>query len=322
MQKGENKNNKVDMDFLREKYRDTKGRTNSMYVYVLYECSQEKFRDHVKKQIEILDRVNDAFKKRLFMSRYHMMRDIIEQNLDEHVYNCVLFVGDEIDQYHLTANNKDVLKRFEHSEISYTYGDRFDLGYVEDLLFNDVPYHMFRVNNNKIDYLCLTRTKKVVKNSKESKPLDIVGFVDSVLPINTRYVLYGVSSKLKEIEDSRAYTIIPKNVKDEELIDMIVRVDQEEILSELTDDLMMLQDSKHMHKIAFKKEIPLKIKNGQLQKLYIDTNTYDKFIENMKKAGLDINFRVVKVDPSIKSFVENRERILDQYGGVVGVTYY
>ena len=49
---------------------------------------------------------------------------------------------------------------------------------------------------------------------------------------------------------------------------------------------------------------------------------YIKFAEHMKKIGMEINFKVIKINPMIKSFVENREHILDQYCGVVGVTYY
>jgi hypothetical protein len=310
------------MDFFTEKYKNTKGKTDSMYIYILYECSQEKIKDHVKKQTEVLDRVNDLHKKRLFMSRYHLLRNMIEQNEDDYVYNDIIFLGDELNSHNLTKSNRDMLKKFNHQNISFVYDDHFKLDYLDDLLFNNNYCHVYKVNNNKIDYIHITRTKKIVVSSKESKPLDIKGFIDSTLSPNNKYIIHGVSNKLKDLKDSRAYTIINRLIKDDELMNMVEKIDQENMLLALCDDLLMLNDSKHMHKVLFKKEIPNKIKNSQVQKLYIDSKLSNKFLANMKKNGLDINFKIITIDSSIKSFIEGRERTLYQYDGVVGIAYY
>lgn len=311
------------MDIYREKYKDITGKSDSLYIYILYNCTQEQIVEHIKKQIEILGRINDGFKRKLYMSRYFTLRQLIEQNKDDHIYNSIIFLGDTADDYGLTTNNKHMLRSFEHQNISYIYGDRYDLDYLEDLLFNTDPYHMFRVTNNKIDYICLTKTRKVIINSKEAKPLDIIEFINTSLPSSTdRYIVYGISPKLKDIADGRAYAVINKMIKDNELIELIDRINQEELLIELTDDLTMISDVKQMNKIVFKKEIPLKIKHALLQKLYIDIKLVDKFLENMKKNKLDVNFRLIKIDTSIKSFIDGQERLLDQYDSVVGITYY
>lgn len=310
------------MEFFKEKYGDIKGKTDSMYVYVLFMCSQAKIKEHVKKQLDILERVNDAHKRKLFASRYFLIRDMIEQNQDDHVYDCVMFVGDDLNYHPLTHTQKELLQRFEHQNITFTYGSIFKLDFVEDLLFIENPYHIYRVNNNRIEYLQMTRTKKIVVDNKESKPLDIQGFIDQTLPPNTRYILYGTSSRLTDHNDPKAYGVINRHMKDEELICLTDRVDQENILSSFDDDLAMIRDPRQMHKVVFKKDIPGKIKNSQLAKLYIDTKLHDKFIENMKKSNLDMNFQIVQIDPSIKSFIDEREKQIDLYAGVVGICYY
>lgn len=310
------------MDLFKEKYRDEKGRTDSMYVYVLYGCSQEKIREHVKKQLEIIERVSDAHKRKLFSSRYFLIRDMIEQNPDEHVYDCVMFVGDDIHTHQLTRANKELLRRFEHQSITFVYDNHYKLDFVEDLLFNADPYHVYRVNNNRIDYIQITKTKKVVVDSKESKPLDIQEFINQTLPSNTRYIVYGISSKFKDLEDPKAYAVINKHIKDDELIEMTDRIDQEDILTAFDADLSMMRDPKQLHKVLFKKDIPGKIKNSQLEKLYIDSKMRDKFLENMKKNQLDMNFKLITINTSIKSFVDGRERMIDMYAGVVGIAYY
>src|SRR5579872_5469963 len=107
------------MEFFKEKYKDAKGRTDSMYVYVLYECPQEKIKEHVKKQLDILDRVNDTYKRKLFTSRYFLLKNMIEQNPDDHIYNCIVFIDDNLNLHDLTKSNKTLLKKFNHQNISY-----------------------------------------------------------------------------------------------------------------------------------------------------------------------------------------------------------
>lgn len=313
------------MESYNYKYKNVQGKSDSLYIYVLYECSQEEIKEHIKKQLDIVDRVNDPFKRKMFSSRYFILRQFTEQYKDNHVYNCILFLGDNIDEYQLTTENKNILRRYNHRTISYKYDDHYDLDYLEDLISNNNPYHMFRVNNNKIDYLLLTKTKKVVVNSKESKPLDIMEFVNSSLSgdkSNTKYIIYGVSAKLKEINDTKCYAVINKLMKDDDLIDMIDQIDQEDLLIELSNDLLMLTDIKLMHRIVFKKELTSMIRNGQLQKLYIDVKLVDKFLTNMKNSKVDVNFKMIIIDTSIKSFIDGQERTLDPYEGVIGVTYY
>lgn len=256
----ENKQNDVNISVFNEKYRDVRGKTNSMYTYVLYRCTQNNLKEHIKKQINALNRISDIFKKQLFVSRYGSIQEFAEQYPGDYVYNSVLFVGQTIDQYLLTQDNINALKMFDHQKISYVYGDSFNIPYIEDLLFNISPYHMFQVNNNKIDYIYLTKTKKNIMNSKESKTLDIIGFVKSVLPMNSRYCIYGVSSKLRNNDNLSsyplAYAVIPRHMRDDELIMLCDRIDQEDLLTELTRDLDMMIDMRYTHKIVF---TPLKI---------------------------------------------------------------
>jgi hypothetical protein len=313
---------KSKMEFFREKYATTKGKSNSMYIYVLYKCPQEKLKDHITKQLEIIDRVNDSFKRKLFSSRYYSIKDMLEENPEDHIYNCVLFIDDELNQHKLTEYNMNLLERYNHQNITYVYDDHYKLDFVEDLLFNNDPYHVYRINNNKIDYIQMTKTKKNAVSSKEEKSLDIKSFVDSTLPPNKKYLLYGISSKLKNYSDERAYTIINKHIKDDELLEMVDKINQENILISFGNDMNMLNDPKQSHKIIFKKDLALKIKNSQLEKLYIETKMHDKFLENMKKNQLDITFKIIIIDSSLKSFEENKEKLIEQYGGVVGIAYY
>ncbi len=312
------------MEQFKEKYRHIKGKIDSLYVYVLYACSQNTIQEHIKKQLEYIDKVNDSYKRKLFSSRYFLLRDTLtnQNNPENHNYNNIIFVGDDINIYHLEDSQIQLLKKYNHQLITYKYDDHFDLDFLEDLILNDSPYHMYRINNNKIDYLQLTRTKKNTIQSKESKNLDVTEFISNTLPVNEMCIICGLSGKLKGLIDQRVYGILEKQLKDDEIMLLIDRIDQENILKQLSDDLLMIHDSKQTHKVIFKNHIQDKIKNGQLSKLYIDTSIHQRFVENMKKINQDINFKIIVINTKIKSFVDLREHTLDQYGGVIGISYY
>lgn len=311
-----------------DKYKDLRGKKDSLYLYVLYNCSHTEIKEHIKKQLEIISRVSDSYKRKLYSSKYYLLRDTTEEiadncaNIDNYMYNNIIFIGDSIECYELTKSQQSLLKDYEHRAITYVNDDFYDLDFLKDLIFNNNPYHIYKINNNKIDYLIMTKTKKVKKKSKESKQLNISEFINSTLPPNKKFILYGMSSKLKHFNDDRAYSIIHHSLKDEDVIELVDKIDQEEILINLDNDLAMMHDSKQVHKVVFKKDIHKKIKYGQLEKLYIDSKMHNKFIKNMEMLSLELSFQVVQVDQSIKSFIENREKKIMQYGGTVGITYY
>lgn len=305
-----------------EVYRNKKGKTDSMYIYVLYNCPWNNIKEHTKKQLDIIDRVNDSYKRRMFSSRYYTLNNYVDTFTESHIFNNVILIDDDIHIHKLKKESMNLLQKYTHPNITFTYSDTYDLAYIDDLLFNDTPYHAFRVNNNKIEYIILTKTKKCIISSRETKPLDILDFVNVNLPPKSRYILYGISSKLKDHKDPRIYAVVPKMIKDEELINLIDTMNQEDVLDSLYSDLEMIEDIKTMHRVIFKKEIFPNIRLAKLSKLYIDSKIIGKFIENLTKNNLEKNFELYPIDSGIKSFTENKEMILSKYEGVVGITYY
>jgi len=312
------------MQGYRDLYGGKKGKTDSLYIYILYECSRDQIMEHIKKQIEYVNRITDTYKCKLFASRYLMFRDLIESMAlkDEDLINMVILIDDQINTHDLTKENIQILEKYAHQSISYVYDDHFDLDYLEDLLFNDKPYNVYKVINNKVDFIQMTRTKKRTMESKESKALDLMEFIDQTLPQNGRYLLTGISGKLKGIQDPRSYCVINKELKMQDLMNMIDQIDQEDNLIAFDQDIGLLHDPKQMHKIVFKKDLNEKIINGQLAKLYIEEKMHNKFMENAKKNSIDINFKIIIIDTRLKSFNEDREKKIEQYGGVCGVGYY
>lgn len=337
----------MNIDYIKDKYGKITGKTDSMYVYVLYECPKSEIISHIQNQLKIIDRITDGFKRKLFSARYYLLRDMINNTVEqngqnktkiknddtndngdnndkEYIFNNLIFISDTLASYELEESWYNLLKDYSHSHISYKYSDHYDIDFLIDLLENRTPYHIIKINNNCIEYIQITRTKKKLVQTYESKTLIIEDFIKEHITSKTisKYIIYGVSSKLKGFTDPKCYQIINKSLKDEEVIEMIDQMDQDDILDQFDKDLEMISDSRQMNKIIFKKEIKQKIELGQIEKLYISDKIYDKFIENLKKFNLDINFKLIKIDTNIKSFIESREKKINNYDGVVGVAYY
>lgn len=305
-------------------YGQKKGKTDSMYIYVLYMCQRDQIIEHIKKQIEYVNRITDVYKCKLFASRYYSFKETIELMAlkDDDLINMIFFIDDQVNCHSLTEENMRILKKYDHQTISQRYDDHFDLEYLEDLLFNDQPYNVYRIMNNKVDFIQMTRTKKQIMESKESKNLDLTEFINTTLPQGGKYLLTGVSGKLKGFQDPRAYCVINKELKMQDLMNMVDQLDQEDNLIAFDTDLSMLHDPKQLHKVIFKNSLNEKIINGQLAKLYIEEKMYNKFMENAKKNAIDTNFKIIIIDTRLKSFNEGREKNIEQYGGVCGISYY
>lgn len=305
-----------------EKYKNIKGKTDSMYVYVLFNCDHTEIMNHIKKQSDILERVNDSYKRKLFQSRYFLLREMIEASDVTEIFNCVIFLGDILERHELSKENLGLLNKFKHQKITFTYDSSFNLEFLEDLLFNNDPCHLFRVDNNKVEYIQMTKTKKIIVRSKESKLLDLKAFIDENISSKTRYILCGISSKLNDIKDTRSYGVINGFIKDNEIDGFVRRMYQEELIKLLKEDLTLMQNQKTLHRIVFKQDLTKIIRESKLQKLYIDSTLKNKFLSNMEKSDLIVDFKLISLDKNIKSFSENDEKILDSYSGIVGVTYY
>lgn len=312
------------MQEYKDKYAQKKGKSDSMYCYVLYMCPRDQIMEHIKKQIEYVNRITDVYKCKLFSSRYYLFKEQIESMAlkDDEMINMVFLIDDQVYAHDLTEQNMQILKKYAHHAISFKYDDHFDLEYLEDLLFNDTPYNVYKIMNNKVDFIQMTRTKKQTMETKESKSLDLMEFINQTLPQGGKYLLTGISGKLKGFQDPRAYCMINKELRMQDLMDMIDQIDQEDNLIAFDIDLAMMHDPKQSHKVVFKKELNEKIVNGQLAKLYIEEKMHKKFIENTKKNNIDMNFKIIVIDTRLKSFIEGREKRIEQYGGVCGIGYY
>jgi hypothetical protein len=308
----------LNINEIKERHGSITGKKDSMYMYILFKCTKNQIIEHISKQLKILERIADLYKKNLFCSKYHMLRDNIDLIETDEPINQLILIENNVTTYQLKKEWIALLSTYHHQPITYQYDDHFDMKYLEDLFECNTPYQIFRVDGDYVEHQHLTLSKKRIVVKESLKNQTIGDFVKKQI-MHQRYFMYGQSSKLKGFADPLAYQIIPNMLKDEEMISILQRIEQEDILDSLEEDLKLLDRTE---RVVFKKEIQKAITNGMLEKLYIDKKILDRFMENMKRSNQTISFKLIPIDTTIKSLTKDREQRILLYDGVAGILYY
>lgn len=321
----------LDFDNIVNSLKDVTGKTESLYVIVLFKCTSEELLEYTLSRSQNALKIKDSHRRGRARKAYNTLKEFGETFLEKYVFNHLIVMDverDTLDAYSLTNRMIHLLSSYECTKIWLRCTDYFNLDELRDYLESDEHFNLFRIKNNQVKHIKLGRTKKVVIHTEESKTLDLPNYIETRLKSmdKAKYLVYGVSSKLASISESpihvRAYDVINHDISDEDAIEYIARMVQSNILDEMDADLDMMQNPKTMHRILFKKDFtPNTIAN--VKRMYIDKRNKDRFLGNCKKNNIDVSFELVVIDSTIKDFQENREcRLMNEFDGVIGVSYY
>lgn len=318
----------MDVNSLRKEYATKIGKKDSLYVIILFNCEQTNLLEFINSKSQNVTKIKDSHKRARANKAYYRLKQFAEEYEDLYKFNILILMdveNDKFDHYTLTKSHLTLLTSYKCDNIWLKCSDIYDFDELQDYLESDKSYNLFRIKNNSVRFTKLGKTKKVVMNTYESKTLNLEEYINKHIE-NDRYLVYGISSKLSALSNSdtasRAYAILLHDVSDSEAIEYINKMDQADLLDEFYSDLLLIDNAKTMDRVIFRKDFnPTNL--AKLQKLYIDKKIKDKFYENCKKNKIDLSFDIKVIDNSIKDFDSGRElRLINDYGGVVGITYY
>jgi hypothetical protein len=320
----------MDINLIKTQFVDKIGKKDSLYTIVLFNCSQSTLLEFTKKQMLSITKIKDSYKRARANKAYYLLKQYAEEYEETNKFNVLILMdveNDVFNDYKLTKLHLKLLSSYKCNEVWLKCSNIYDFDELEDYLESDISYNLFRVKNNSIRYTKLGKGKKILINSLESKTLNLEEYITSYIGTD-KYLVYGVSSKLSALSKSNSdlasnsYAIINHDVSDSEAIEYIGKMDQSNLLDEFYTDLDLINNSKTMDRIIFKKDFsPANL--AKLQYMYIDKRIKDKFYKNCQKNNIDISFGIKVIDHLINDFDSGRElRLMNDYGGVVGLTYY
>ena len=296
-----------------DRYLGLTGKRDSFYLYVLFRCPFSKLKDHLMSIKKSVDQIGDSFRRRLLLGRNHLFLDWLHQNCNEvEMISGIILLHDKLEFYLLEIEWTKNLEKYKCPEIQYQVDDRFDFDWLKDLVTNDQPETVLKVCD-KISILEMTKTKSrtiysQAVNTKES----ITDVLNQHLRVNTSALVYGTSRFLKDFSHPKAWAIEPTTLTVTEVWEKVEERINNKKEVDLAKDLEYLKLPGKEHRLKFKTEIALAILDGKLGKLYLTQERKDTFLKKCQENGLDITFQIIVL----------KSKLLDQFDGVIGVTYY
>lgn len=324
---------------IKKLYTDKVGKTESMYMIVLFGCSVENLLAYTEEKNQTSTNIKDSYRRARAKTAYYNLKlyaetikaetdDLQHKNKPNKLNKLIMMdvETDLFDVYSLTKRSIDLLESYGCQNIWVRCTDHFDTVELYDYLESDKYYNIFRIKNSSIRYVRLGLSKKRVMDEYESKTLDVMSYINTQIG-SAKYLAYGVSSKLATLSANkdaraRAYDIMNRDVSDADAVSYISRMEKSDILDLLDNDLALMQNPKTMDRVMFKKDF-IGPNIAKLQRIYIDDRMVDKFYDMCRAKSIGISFEVVTIDHNVKDFIEGRElRLMAEFGGVIGITYY
>jgi len=330
---------------IKKLYTDKVGKTESMYTIVLFGCSVEDLLAYTEEKNQTSTNIKDSYRRARAKTAYYNLKQYAEtikaeaddlqntQNKNKqnklNKLNKLIIMDVESDLFNIYSigkRNIDLLESYGCQSIWVRCTDHINTAELYDYLESDKYYNVFRIKNSSIRYVRLGLTKKRVMDEYESKTLDVPSYINTQIG-SAKYLAYGVSSKLAALitdKDaiSRAYDVMNRDVSDADAVSYISRMEKSDILDRLDEDLALMQNPKTMDRVLFKKDF-IGPNIAKLQRIYIDDRIADKFYNMCRTKSIGISFDVITIDHNVKDFIEGRElRLMAEYGGIIGITYY
>ncbi len=302
-------------------YISYKDKFESLYIFVINNVSYSEFNSKIDNIIKNMDNIIDTIKRGFLKARILKFKEHINENKVNETIDGIFFVSEKIEIEDLNKNHKDILHFFSHPKISYSYGNSFDLNWLNHLITNKEYVNVFQIKNNDIKYFILNETKKKYIYQNTIKSMDVKIVINKHIIKNKddksdKYLLYGSSIHLKNYQDANCFQFIntDKNLEDNEIIQYYKIDKYKKNNEELKDILDKLTHPKFINKIVFGDDIYSELGNSMIEKVYILDNHID--LEKLKEYNTSLIF--------VKSFSngDNIDIFTKNYGGILGVKYY
>jgi hypothetical protein len=302
-------------------YKNFKDKFESLYIFVINNATHDEFNSKIEKIFKIMDNIPDSKKRGFLKSRiYDFQKNINEHNPDENI-DGIFFVSDKVKNEKLQKEHKEVLEFFSHPKISYSYGNNFDLDWLNHLITNKEYVNVFQIKNNDIKYLILNETKKKYLYQDTIKSMDVKTIISKNILKNKedkidKYFVYGSSTHLKNYQDNNCFQFVntAKDIDDSEIINYYKMDKFKKNNEELQDIIDKLTHPKFINKVVFGDDIFIELSNSMIEKVYIIEKHTD--LEKVKELNGNLVF--------VKSFNsgDNIDSFNKNYGGIIGLKYY
>lgn len=268
---------------------------------------------------------NLSIKNKLCNRYFNIIKKIKEINSEVYI-NSIYLVGNEIFEYKLKQNEIDVIKEYKLKNIYYINDYQFNISYLKKLFYDFDFIYTINVNKNNCTFIKLNDTKtKELNNYKinnDSELLEKINILQESFNYKNLIIIYGNSSILNKINNSKDYIIKNENLDRIQVFDLynqhfykLNMILLEKKLNELNNpntntDLFVFG--------RLKIEIKESIECYMLKELFIE----ERKIELLKNCINDefFNFKIIPIKSISKGDIA--DKFINDYKGLLGIKYY
>jgi hypothetical protein len=160
----------------------------SLFTILIYNTPLEQFINDVKKRLDKLKDISNAFKKKKLNDRlYKLLIDLenknnIKQNSIKMINNIIL-IADNITYIDLSNNDIKLLNEYNIPKYTFEYDDCFKIDWLKDLFENFVFYNFVIFNSNTYTHYEGNLNKKKLINKSNS--------IDYINNLQVKFFLFG-----------------------------------------------------------------------------------------------------------------------------------
>ena len=142
------------------KFTDKKGKFDSLYTILVYNTKVSDFISFLYEKLDSINNISNQFKKYLNNIIFSFKEFIESKYKKDNIINELFLVSKEINNFKLKNSDIKELKEFDIKNILFLNGESFKIEYIKDLLYNYNYRYVININNKKLIYYKLTKTKK------------------------------------------------------------------------------------------------------------------------------------------------------------------
>ncbi len=287
----------------------------SLFTILIYNTPLEQFINDVKKRLDKLKDISNAFKKKKLNDRlYKLLIDLENKNnLKQNsikMINSIILIAESIIYIDLTNDDIKMLNEYNIPKYTFEYDDYFKIDWLKDLFENFFFYNFVIFNSNTFTHYEGNLNKKKLINKSNS--------IDYINNLQVNFFLFG---KVKMQLSTKNLINHQDNII--ALQDIFVYIEKYNMKNKINIlDNIIKNVSVNPDLYVFGDEIYEMIESYNLKELYLHKNIKSKFDKIIidKNFTDNINFSIVEIDNVGEK--DSSSDLINNYGGMIGIKYY
>lgn len=298
-------------------YKDMRGKFDSNFTIVIYNYPTANVIEKLEHHLGLINLISDRFKRGFLYNRLNEFKNYINNRYSDGNITGIFLVGNGTYYIDISNDWQNAIDQFDVNPFILKHSAYFDIDFLRTLLTDVTYYNVITVLTNRFTHDFYNKSKRKFIHQDVAKAVNLIGYLKD---IKGTCLVHGTSGLLSNIQNSsqlEKHIIVTKLLHETEVGDVFEKRENDKNCVKLEYWLSKILHPELGKRLVFKRDIPLKIQNKQIETLFCSQELADKI---NKRVPPDLkNYKIT----IIKSYGDDIGKKLEKdYGGIIGITYY